>query len=725
MRAFLVAILAGLALGPAAQAADPELARLSAIAARVTITRDDWGIAHVRGGTDAEAVFGMVYAQAEDDFERIEANYLTALGRVAEAEGPGALAQDLRARLYVDPADLQARYRQSPPWLRALMDAWADGLNYYLDTHPDAHPKVLQRFEPWMALSFTEGSIGGDIERIALADLAAFYGVPTPTRVAALGLAGGHDASGSNGIAVSPRNTRDGHALLLINPHTSFYFRSELQMASDAGIDVYGAVTWGQFFVYQGFNDRLGWMHTSSQSDAVDRFAETIVRRGDRFFYRYGAELRPIAVSTVTLSYAAGGGRMGEQTFTVFKTHRGPIVARAADGRWIDEAMMFEPVKALEQSYLLTKARSYPDYMKVMELRANTSNNTVFADADGDIAYLHPQFIPKRDDRFDYAHVVDGAYPAADWHGLHALADAPNILNPATGWIQNTNNWPYSAAGASSPKAAAYPRYMDVGGENVRGLHAIALLTDRHDFTLGALERAAFDPGQPGFDILIPELLSAYDGARPDDPLEARLAEPIGVLRAWDRRWAANSVATALAVYWGEALWRAAGLPPSAENLADYGSALAKTTPDERLQALAAACDRLERRFGTWRVRWGDINRFQRLTGDIHQTYSDAAPSAAVPFTSGVWGSLASIRGPSPPNVNKRYGEAGNSFVAVVEFGPRVRALAVTAGGESGHPGSSHFVDEARRYAIGDLREVYFYPDQLAGHTERAYHPGD
>jgi acyl-homoserine-lactone acylase len=139
------------------------------------IARDDWGIAHVHGTTDADAVFGMIYAQAEDDFPRIEANYLTSLGRTAEAEGEKAIWQDLRARLYVSEPELKADYAQSPPQMRKLMDAWADGLNYFLYTHPNVHPRVLTHFEPWMAMSFTEGSIGGDVERIDLKQLQAFY----------------------------------------------------------------------------------------------------------------------------------------------------------------------------------------------------------------------------------------------------------------------------------------------------------------------------------------------------------------------------------------------------------------------------------------------------------------------------------------------------------------------------------------------------------------------
>lgn len=713
-------------LAPAApaHAADRDLARWRAIAAEVTITRDDWGIAHVHGRTDAEAVFGMMYAQAEDDFGRIEANYLTALGRVSEAAGEETLTQDLRARLYVDPADLAARYRASPAWLRALMDAWADGLNFFLATHPEVRPKVIGRFEPWMALSFTEGSIGGDIERISLTDLANFYHSPkialldgpAPDRA---------DSSGSNGIAIAPRLTRNGHALLLINPHTSFYFRSEQQVTSDAGLNAYGESTWGQFFIYQGFNDRLGWMHTSSHADAVDRFAETIVRKGGRTYYRYGATLRAMTARAVSIRYRTASGAPAVKTFTVLRTHHGPVVARADDGRWISESMMFRPVEALEQSYGLTKARGFAAYMKVMELKANTSNNTVLADADGDIAYLHPQFIPRRDDRFDYSRPVDGADPATDWKGLHALSEAPHLLNPSTGWIQNTNNWPYSAAGPASPKREAYPRYMDDYGENVRGLHAIAVLQGGHDFDLERLAASAYDTRLTGFDILLPRLRDAYDAASPTDPLKAELADEVALLGDWDRRWSTSSIATSLAVYWGEALWKAAGLALETSSLADYDAAIARTTPEQRLAALKTASDALTRDFGAWRISWGEINRFQRLSDDIAPSFSDADPSLPVGFTSSQWGSLASIAGPSKVGLRRRYGDHGNSFVAVVEFGPTLRALAVMAGGESGDPRSPHFADQAVRSTTGALREVYFYPNQLIGHSERTYHPGE
>jgi acyl-homoserine-lactone acylase len=725
MHAFLLLLSIAALPMPAPRPSDAELARWKREARDVTIVRDDWGISHVHGKTDADAVFGMIYAQAEDDFNRIETNYLVNLGRLAEAEGESAIYQDLRMKLFVNPDSMQARYAASPPWLKRLMDAWADGLNFYLHTHPEVKPRVLTRFEPWMPLTFSEGSIGGDIENVSLDGLRAFYGDSSgPPAPVGLRDSGPAEPSGSNGFAIAPANTVNHRALLLINPHTSFFFRAEQQVTSDEGLRAYGAATWGQFFLYQGFNDRLGWMHTSTGADAVDEYAEIVVRHGDRLGYRYGKAERPLVAERIAVLYRTASGR-ATRTFTVYRTHHGPIV-RAVQGKWISIRLMQKPVEALSQSFLRTKARSLAAYEKVMALHANSSNNTVYADADGHIAYFHPQFMPRRDDRFDWTGPVDGSDPATEWHGVHGIEDSPHVIDPPNGWIQNTNDWPYSAAGRYSPKRERFPRYMDDAGESPRGLHAIRVLQDRKDFTPERLRDAAYDSYLTAFAQLVPPLLAAYDSLPAKDPLKSKLADQIAELRVWDCRWSAASVATSLAVYWGDTLATLARGAAAAAGLPVYDYMVARATVAERLGALDAAAGRLTRDFGAWRTQWGAINRFQRLSGAIGPQFDDAEPSVPVPFTSARWGSLASFGARTYPGTKRMYGTYGNTFLAVVEFGrDGVRAMAVTAGGESGDPRSPHFNDQAELYASGRLRQVYFYPEQLRGHTERNYHPGD
>jgi acyl-homoserine lactone acylase PvdQ len=718
----VILLLAFASRAAAQQPTSADIARWQRQARNVTIIRDDRGIPHIHGRRDADAVFGLLYAQAEDDFNRVETNYLNAMGRLAEAEGDAELYRDLRMKLFINPDSMKVQYRASPAWLKTLMNAYADGLNYYLYTHPRVTPRVIRHFEPWMALTFSEGSIGGDIERLNLAALEAFYGNRAESKLSGDQPVRPVEPSGSNGIAIAPSNTIDHHALLLINPHTSFFFRAEVQVASDEGLNAYGAVTWGQFFVYQGFNERAGWMHTSSGVDAVDEYLETVVKRGDRFYYRYGTEERPLTATRIRVPYRTATG-MAVKEFTVYRTHHGPIV-RDANGKWVSVALMQDPLKALMQSYTRTKAKSYQQFRHTMELHTNSSNNTIFADADGDIAYFHANFIPRRDARFDWTKPVDGSDPATAWGGLLSVEQSPRLLNPRSGWLFNVNNAPWSAAGADSPRKADYPAYVETGSESWRGLHAIRVLENRKDFTLESLIGAAYDSFLPAFAQMIPALLDAYDRIAVSDPLRAQLSEQINVLRAWDYRWSATSVPTSLAVFWGDELARRVSGDARKAGIPVDEYIITKSSADQRLRALAAASDKLAADFGSWRTPWGDINRFQRLTGDIVQPFTDAGPNIPVAFTSARWGSLASFGARPYPGTKRWYGTSGNSFVAVVEFGDSVRAMAVTAGGESGDPASRHFNDQALRYSTGNLREVYFYPSQLKGHTEREYHPG-
>lgn len=715
----------------AAPAVNQDLARWQATAQRVTIIRDTWGIPHIYAKTDADVVFGALYAQAEDDFHRIERNYINAMGRLSETLGERELYRDLRMKLFIDPVEMKRLYAQSPPWLQKLMNGFADGLNYYLHTHPEVKPEVITRFEPWMALSFSEGSIGGDIESVSLPQLEALYGkgatlpgapgheVPEPFEDPSL-----REPSGSNGFAIAPSNTVDGKALLMINPHTSFYFRAELQMVSEEGLNAYGASTWGQFFIYQGFNHRLGWMHTSGGADVIDEYKLTVSKRADGLYYKHGTAMRKLRERTITLPYKAADGTMASRKITVYYSHHGPVV-RQADGQWIAVQMMNEPLKALTQSYQRTKATTYAAFNKVMDLRTNSSNNTVYADADGNIAYWHGNFAPRRDRRFDWSRPVDGSDPTTDWKGLHPVSETITLFNPKTGWIQNTNSTPFTSSGPSSPRRENYPSYLAPSAENARGIHAVRVLKERKDFTLDKLIGAAFDPDLPAFDEIIPPLLRDFDALPASDARKAALAEPVDSLRRWNRRWGAASVPMSLADYWGNAAMRATGRAARAKGLTTLEYLTQGATADERLEALTQAVAALTRDFGTWKKPWGDINRFQRLTNDLDPPYDDNKPSVPVPFASATWGSLAAYGNTAAKTTKKNYGNRGNSFVAAVEFGPTVKAKAVTAGGQSGDPSSPHFADQIERYANGQLRDVLFYRADVEQRAESTYHPGE
>ena len=303
-------------------------------------------------------------------------------------------------------------------------------------------------------MTFTEGSIGGDIERIDL-DAARRLLWRAPTRP----LAATRRRARAARLERHRHRTgehRDGHALLLINPHTSFFFRSELQMTSDEGLNAYGASTWGQFFIYQGFNEQSGWMHTSSGVDAVDEFAETIVRRGGRLSYRYGRALRPVDAHDRACAYRQSDGGMADRTFTTYATHHGPIV-RAEGGRWIALALMNRPIPALEQSWLRTKARDFAGYMQVAALQANSSNDTIYADATA----TSPISIRNSCRSATTVSTIKTRSTAATrpptGTACTTLDARRRSANPRGHWLYNSNDAPWRAAGADSPLRTSFP----------------------------------------------------------------------------------------------------------------------------------------------------------------------------------------------------------------------------------------------------------------------------
>ncbi|MBR7800638.1 penicillin acylase family protein [Undibacterium sp. FT137W] len=701
-----------------------ELARWQATAQRVTIARDHWGVPHVSGKTDADAVFGLLYAQAEDDFPRVEMNYINALGRLAEIEGESEIWRDLRMKLFIQPAQLKIQYAKSPVWLKQLMNAFADGLNFYLHTHPEVKPKLITHFEPWMALAFSEGSIGGDIESINLKQLEALYGRVPLTLGAAKAdqIAVLDDAQvmpeprGSNGFALAPKLTADGHALLWINPHTSFYFRPEVHVASAQGLNAYGAVTWGQFFVYQGFNQYNGWMHTSNAADVIDEFALKVEQKGDRYFYWYEGRLRPLQAIQHALPYKSTQGE-AVRMITTYASHHGPVI-RAENGQWIAIQLMNTPMQALMQSYLRTKTRDFKSFARVMDLRANSSNNTVYADRDGNIAYFHGNFVPRRNPKLDWTRPVDGSLRSADWQELHPVKDIIQLLNPSNGWIQNTNNWPFSAAGTDSPRITTFPKYMWTNAENARGLHAVKVLKNAKNVDLDSMIRLAYDNELTAFESLLPALFKAYDAAP-----EPMLAAQIASLRNWDYRASLSSTPTSLAIYWAQDLVQVHAAEARKQQIPVL-DLLPNLPGPALLSALQRATQRLQDDFGNWQTAWGEINRFQRLSGDIHAGFDDSKPSWPVPFASGNWGSLAAFGQVSKQTTKRIYGDRGNSFVAAVSFGTRVKAKSILAGGVSSDPTSPHFNDQGEMYSKAQFKDVLFYPEDIAKHTQRHYHPG-
>lgn len=710
-----------------------EIAHYQQQAGRVTIIQDTWGIPHIYGKTDAEAVFGLLYTQCEQNFPRVERNYLEVFGRLAEVEGEDQVWGDLQMQLIYDTVAAKKDYERSPEWLKKLLNAFADGVNFYLYKHPEVKPAVLQRFEPWFPLMYTDGSISAtQMGGITVRDTRNLYGTGNSTSfVPRVDMhtdeVSGLKVTGSNGFAVGPSKTASKNAILYINPHVTFYFRTEVQMVSEEGLNVYGASTWGNFFVYQGFNEYCGWMHTSSYADVADLYQEKVTKQGDSYTYQYDGRQLPVTSKMLVIPYKKGTS-IEQYPVTVYYTQHGPVMG-SRDNTWLSLRERNRSLEALMQSWLRTKAKGFAEFKKTMELRSNNSNNTVFADSKGTIAYWHGNFVPVRDAKLNWSLPVDGTTSATDWKGTHKLNDIVHLYNPASGWIENCNSTPFTASGVSSPKKENYPAYMAPDGQNGRALNAARLLSEAKDITLDKIIGIGYSHYLTAFDILLPSLLKACDKVQMSDALKQQLEEPLHLLKTWDHSSAASSVATTLAIEW--ATRATAKVPPArtteeATNQVATFNWVANNIPaEEKVAMLSETITDLQQRFGTWRVAWGDLNRYQRNERSTNTNFDDAKPSLPVGLASAAWGSLPSFNGRRFLNTNKRYGVSGNSFIAAVEFGKKIKAKTIMTGGESFDPASKHFTDQAYGFIEGKFKDIFFYKEDVLMHMERLYHPGE
>ncbi len=700
-----------------------EIKKMEKQASHVEIIRDHFGIPHVYGKTDADAVFGLLYAQCEDDFKRVELNYIEKLGRLSEVNGKQDLYNDLLIKLVIDSSDAIKDYEAAPKWLKDILNAYADAVNYYLYKHPQVKPLLLQRFQPWYALLWTDGSIGAiSTGGISVNELKNYYSGVEET--VAINNYKEEVPTGSNGYAFAPKITASGNAILYINPHVTFYFRPEVHMVSKQGLNAYGAVTWGQPFIYQGFNEHCGWMHTSSKADISDAYIEKLSQQNGKWFYEYEGKQLPVTEKIISIKYKEADN-ISSKIFTAFFTHHGPILTKR-NGQYLSLKHNNRDTKGFIQSWLRTKAKSFAEFKRTMDMGANPSNNTVYADAEGNIAYWHGNFLPKRDPKYNWEEPVDGAIAATEWQGFHTVAESVHLYNPENGWLQNCNSSPFTVAGKYSPKKEDYANYLAPDGENFRGINAVRVLNEGKNYDIEKVIAAGYDTRLSAFEVLVPALIKAYETQiLNSDTVYANLKEAITIFKNWDYRSGENSVATTLAVMWGEKLLRKIYSVSNSDDQVEKTKQFANTaSAGELVMPLLEVIKELETNFGHWQMPWGEINRFQRISNDLNNKFDDGKPSFPVGFVSSTWGMLPSYSSRTFAGTKKRYGVNGNSFIAAVEFGKKVKAKSLLAGGESGDPTSKHFFDQGEMYSKGKFKDVLFYKKDVKKNTERKYHPG-
>jgi penicillin amidase len=728
---FLAVARAALADGTPSAAEPPRAGVLSPaeeadarrLASGVTIYRDGYGVPHIHGPTDRHVMFGYAYAQAEDFFWQVEDTYILSLGRYSEVHGHLGLNSDLLNRAFEVVPKSRAAYRQLEPEYQALCSAFTLGLNYYLATHPETKPRLITRFEPWHVLAYG---------RQVLLELCFRY-----TRLSHNYLPRSHKliwtAAGSNGWAIAPQRTASGHAMLFVNPHLPWFGFSQMYEAhlkSDEGWSFSGATMYGNCVPTLGHNEFLGWTYTTNEPDIADVWRVTFDDPQHPLRYRYGEGYREATEWTETIKIKSGD-KLKNRVVKLRKTHHGPIVASEDDEHQLAACIAgLDSVRMLRQQMELVRSRNLEQFKRGLAMQQFPIMNVIYADQAGNIMLLYNGLVPRRDPQFNWSLPVDGADPRTEWNGLHTVDELPQVLNPSDGYVQNCNSSPFTTCDRDNPNPADFPPYMveDAGEDKRRAKRSRQILRGLESLTFEEMRKLAYDTTLYWPQEYLPEYARRFEALRASDPALAAKVEPyLSHLLEWDCSVTPESTQATLCEAWYEELY---GMEYPAETLLPQYV----DRPDRQFEALVAAAGKLEARHGDWRVPWASLFRAQRkpeMVDLVQLAFDDNKPSLPTLAAPGPLGVVftqyysPSINIPFVLSMNKRYGLVGTSYMAVYEFGPKVRSASVLNFGQSGDPKSPHFLDQARLLSERKLKpDLFDWPQVIAG-ARLVYHPGE
>ncbi len=654
------------------------------------ILRDRWGVPHMFGASDQDVAYGLAWAHAEDDFRTIQDSLLATRGKLAAVYGRKAAPSDYLVHLLRVWESVHERYeRDLAPDTRALLEAYAAGLNHYAALHPDDAEPILFPVT------------GKDLAAGTLHKLPIFFGLdavlkdltaperahpsPSPPRF------------GSNAFAVAPRRSADGHTRLVVNSHqpwegvAAWY---EVHLHSGQGWDAAGGLFPGAPVVLHGHNRRLGWAHTVNFPDLVDVYRLEVNPENERQ-YRFEGSWRDFEVGRAPIDVKLlGRGRWTFRREILWSVH-GPAL-KTPHGVYALRIAGLGEVRALEQWYRMNKARSLDEWMGAMAMAAVPMFSTVYADADGNIAYLYGARLPRRTRDHDWTRDLPGDSQAAIWSDYMSFDRLPRVVAPASGFVQSCNNTPFQATlGAGRPDPGRHADLVGIETQMTnRALRALELLGDDDSITREELEAYKYDVAYSADSEVEGAWRRLAQAPAPSDPL---LREALDVLRSWDRRADADNTAAALALM---------TLSPGYKNdpLPDVPALLSR---------LASAAATLRRHFGTLRPRWQDVQRLRRGALDV-------GLSGGPDLMRAVYG--------QPAEDGRLVANAGDSYVMFVEWDGegRVRSRSIHQfGAATRRPASPHFADQAPLFARQQLKPVWLDEADIRANLEREYRPGE
>lgn len=713
-------------LSAAAQVASaPDSIDPKQLAADVTIYRDTWGVPHVDGKTDEAAIFGFMYAQAEDFFWQVEDSCILGLGRYSEVHGIKGRDEDLLSRAFRIVPEAKSDYEKLDQKTKRVFEAAAAGLNHYLATHPDVKPRLIKHFEGWNVLAISRHLIF-TFQLLTKQLPRQYMGATDPSAPVPI--------AGSNAWAINAPKTKSGKAILFCNPHQPQFGYGQMyegHVRSGEGWDMTGATFLGGAVPAMGHNEHLGWSHTVNRPDTVDFWIVRFDHPTNPNMYRFGDGYREADVWTDSIRVKKGSDLV-EETHTFRRTVHGPVVAKVSDTDFIAMNISKVNESVLVQQHLrMVRAKNLDEFKAAMRSIDLNFFNTIYADREGNIFFAYNAAVPKRDPSFDWSGKMDGSDPRTQWQGIHSFDDLPQLTNPSCGWIQSCNSSPYSSTDDGSPLQINYPPYFanDRFEDCLRTKVSRHILRELKEATFENICELAFDTRMYWALFEIPRYAAGLAKLEVDNPTLAAQVKPyLGYLTNWDYRNSNDCTQSTLVEEWYKTMYDTI-YPPEGRMRPEFAGNLEK-----QYQALVDAAAEVTKRHGDWKVKWGDVHRLQRhanVADFIAIPFNDKKPSLPCAGVPGGLGAIftqhytPSVNIPFVRQANKHYAVAGTTYIAVFEFSKDgIQGKSLINFGTSADEKSPHFFDQATLHSQRQLRPSLFDWSQIKKESSLAYHPG-